>query len=220
MGKRGRAKLRKDFAIKLIHPEMGDFYFHYSNRIYNNSNRIYNNSNRIYNNYTFYFTQNLNKVNTWKTSKYAETQIKQISEYLQNKNAKILLEFGEEPNEEMKKKLTVSRKKYYFTINSVISKIHFEEAKNNINKLNETLINDSKMITKLIRKCKHVEKDFLKIVNKLTNDINLYRKDHSFLEKNKDSEPIFLDVVDASYGFRLLKLRTLKKVQIEDEIKS
>lgn len=204
MGKRGRAKSRKDFAIKLTHPEMGEFYFHYSNRIYSKS--------------IFYFTQNLNKVNTWKTSKYAESQITQIFESLENKYGKILLEFGEEPKEEMKSRLTLSRKKYYFTVNSIISKAALENAQNNIKRLDETLINDSKMITKLIRKSKHLENNFVKIVHKLADSINLYRNEHSFLEKNKNAEPIFLDIVDASYGFRLLKLKTLKKVQTEDEI--
>ena len=53
-------------------------------------------------------------------------------------------------------------------------------------------------------------------VEKLRNDLNLYRKDHSFLEKNKNSEEIFLDIVDASYSFRLLKLRNLKAIQTEE----
>ena len=206
MARRGRVKSRKDYTIKLVHPEMGEFYFHYYNRDYTR--------------YNYYFTQNLNKVKVWKTSKFVESQIKDIFDKLDDKKGKVFLEFGEEPNEEMKSKLTISRKKYYFTINSIMSKIHIDNAKNNISELNETLVNDSKLITKLIRKNKHIEKDFMKIINKLTNDINMYRKDYNFLEKSKDSEPVFIDIVDASYGFRLLKLKTLKKVQIENEIQS
>ena len=197
MGKRGRAKSHKDFTIKLNHPEMGDFYYHY----HNNGGYYSGHSGHRQ---TYYFTQNLNKVTTWKTSKYAETQIKEIFDTLQKNEGHILLEFGEEPNEELKGKLTISRKKYYFTVKSIMSKHLIKTAKDNVDKLNESLVNDSKMITKLIKKNKHIEKDFLSIINKLTTD----------------AEPVFLDIVDASYGFRLLKLRTLKKIQIEDEVQS
>lgn len=76
------------------------------------------------------------------------------------------------------------------------------------------------IITRLIKKSKHIEKEFMKIFQKLQDDINQYRKDHKFLETNNNSEPIFLEIVDASYSFRLLKLKTLKKVQIEDELQS
>jgi len=139
---------------------------------------------------------------------------------LQKNEGHILLEFGEEPKDELKDKLTVSRKKYYFTIKSIMSKQLIKTAKDNVDKLNESLVDDSKMITKLIKKNKHVEKDFMSIINKLTTDVNMYRKDYKFLEKNKDAEPVYLDIVDASYGFRLLKLKTLKKMQTEDEIQS
>jgi hypothetical protein len=204
-----RRKTLKEYAIRLNHPEFGDFYYQY-----NTANSYYSQSNN------YYFTQNLSKVETWKTLKFAEAKIKEINERLKNKQAKVLLSFGKEPKEELKSKMIVSRKKYYYPIASITSKVHVERAKENLDRLNESLIKDSRMITRLIKKSKHVEKSFIDIFKKLSNDIDQYRKDHNYLEKNKNCENVFLDIVDASYSFRLLKLKTLRKVQSEDEVQS
>jgi hypothetical protein len=204
----GRRKTNKEYTIRLVHPELGEFYYHYTNGDWGRN--------------TYFFTRDLHKVTTWKTVKYVDGEIKKIILNLDAKSkSKILLEFGKDvPKEELLLKMTISRKKYYYPITKVSSRFHIDNAKNTLNKLEETLLNDSKFITKMIKKSRHVEDGFMHIVNKLTNDLNLYRKEYSFLENNKDSEPIYLDIVDASYGFRLLKLKTLKKAQTENEISS
>lgn len=209
----GRRKGHKEYAIKLVHPELGDYYYHY-----NNNGGYYNpcKNNALF---SFYFTQNLNKVSTWKTLKFVEKQILEIKNRLDQKNGKILIELGKDAKDELKENAILSRKKYYYPIKSIMSKVHIDNAKNNLDKLNQTLVEDSKLITKLIKSSKHLEKDFMKIFHKLHDDINSYRKDHNFLEMNSNAEPIFLEIVDASYSFRLLKLKTLKKIQ-NDEILS
>ena len=52
-----RRKTLKEYAIKIVHPELSDFYYQY-----NTVNSYYATSNN------YYFTQNLNKVQTWKTN--------------------------------------------------------------------------------------------------------------------------------------------------------
>lgn len=84
--------------------------------------------------------------------------------------------------------------------------------------MNKTLVDDSKAITKMLKKNKQIEDNFMEVINKLVKDIDQFRKDHSFLERNKQIKSnAQLDIVDASYNFRLLKLRTLKKKCNEDE---
>lgn len=202
----GRRKIIKEYTIKLIHPELGEWYYHYNNNYYNKS--------------CFYFTQDLSKVTTWKTIKYVQREIKKIIEKLEkSKKYKIFLEFGKDPKEELKDKMNISRKKYYYPIESVTSKVHFDNAKTTIDTLNKSLVDDSKMITKMIRKNKHIEDNFNDLINKLVSDVKEYKENFNFLEKNnKNNSKILLDIVDASYGFRLLKLRTLKKKSEDEEI--
>jgi hypothetical protein len=207
--RRGRPRTNKEYSIKLVHPEFGVFYYQYSNL--NSWNGVG----------TYFFTQNLSKVSTWKNIKYTEKKILKITETLESRKAKILLSFDDDLKNKFitNSKLIISRKKYYYPItNKIVSKTHINLSKNKIDELNKTLVNDSKSITKLIKKSKHVEKEFMSIFKKLENDINSYRKEHKFLESNKNSEDIYIDIVDASYNFRLLKLRTLKTVQNEDDV--
>lgn len=204
----GRRKLIKEYAIRLIHPELGEWYYHYCN---NNYGR-----------YEFFFTQDLNKVLTWKTLKFTNKEIQVMIKNLEKGNYgahKILLEFGKTPKEELKDKMIISRKKYYYIIKSIpISKFHIENAQNIIDNLDKSLVEDSKNITKILKKNK--KSDNLPIlINKLSNDIDRYKKEAFFLEKTtQNSGNYVLDIVDASYNFRLLKLRTLKKVQVENDI--
>ena len=208
-----RRKSNKEYAIRLVHPDFGEYYFNYDNRNYDNLN---------HGTYIFMFTQTLSNVRKRKTLKIVEKQILDITNKLSDSiNNKILIpiteELREKLNEEIKSKLLFQRSKYYFIIQSVISKYHVNDAKNNIERLNVSLIEDSKQITNSIRETLHIEKDFMKVLKKFESDINQYRKDYSFLEKHTNIEVAYLDIVDASYGFRYLKLKTLREINIEDE---
>jgi len=203
-----RLKSNKEYAIKLVHPEFGDFYLTYKNT------PVYNTP------LTYFFSKNLSKVSTWKTLSYLEKEVSEIYKKLDNSIGKIHLSFGElNMNDDVdnlildntifKQKMIISRKKYYFPISDITSKELVENAKEIINNLNTTLIEDSKNITNLLIDSNQMEKSFMKTFGKLGSDIHLYRKNKNFLEKFKDNNYAYLEIVDASYKFRLLKLKTL-----------
>lgn len=205
----GRRKLTKEYAIRLVHPEIGEYYFNYIN-----TGGYYETKTDAI------FTQTLSKVRKWKTLKTVEEQILTITNELKSKKLKIFIPITNDAREnfsdDIKNKMICNRKKYYYPIEKVISKHHINAARNNVNRLNETLLCDTKMISEMIEKSEHLEKDFMKIIKKLENDLNTYRKDHSFLDKNKDVDIAHLDIVDASYGFRYLKLKTLREFVVDE----
>lgn len=198
-----RCKINKEYAIKITHPEFGEYYFSYTN-----NNGYYSN----HNNLSYIFTKNLNKVTTWKTIKYAEKEIFQIMENINKYRSNIKLLIGTEVNEEIKSRLILSRKKYYFIVNSVSSQSIIDRS----NRLNETILEDSKNITESIKKNSHIDKNFMEILKKFEKDINSFREDYNFLQKIKTND-VNLDIVDASYGFRRLKLKTLNMFQDDNE---
>ena len=91
MGKRGKRKSNKEYAIRLVHPEWGDWYYQYTPENYywgrSNTDPV--------------FTQNLSKVTTWKTTKSVEQKISDIQESL-NKKKKIRLNFGKNVDDNKK----------------------------------------------------------------------------------------------------------------------
>ena len=197
-----KIKSNKEYTIKLVHPVFGDFYYQY------------NNLSAGYLNNVFVFTQNLSKVKTWKSIKYIDKETNYIIENVSSGKSKIYLSFGQNVSDDIIMKLILIRKRYYYIINMISSKSHIQNAKNNIKDLNSSLLEKSKIITKSIKKCK-IDDDFMLILNKLSSDIHLYRKDYKFLQKYQDAEQVILDIEDASYGFRLLKLKTLKCLSID-----
>jgi len=240
-----RKRSNKEYAIRLTHPKLGIFYFNYENTQYYNYN---------HNDTKLVFTQNLKKVRTWKTLNAVNENISNIKDRLDNnKNDKIILPISNEKAEEIisindaqlpSSHLILSRKNYYYSISSIISKTHLDLAKSEIDNLDITMVNGSEEITKLIKKSnffkndftalfekmkngdftevtkllnnsQNFEKKFTQLFGKLKNDINKYQKNYMYFEKNKNNVGVTLDIADASYGFRLLKLKTLAKIEIE-----
>ena len=210
-----RFKSHKDYAIKLIHPEFGDFYYGYNNYK------------------TYIFTKNLKRVTKWKTKKVAEEHIDYIindtkkSSYEYGAH-KALLSFGKDIDNDIKdnipaNNLVYSMKRYYCSVNNLCTKDCIEKAKSLHEKQikeakkqieESTLLSDIEFIKQSVIDNKHIEKKFTKNIDKLKKDINEYTKNYNFL-KNIDNkkEYIMLEIVDASYGFRRLKLKTLKNVE-------
>lgn len=196
----GKRKSTKDYAIRLIHPDIGEYYFNYCD----NSNN-------------FVFTQTLSRVQTWKTNETLNWQIENIESKLKSQSSRIILSLGKDVSdikEEIKTKLICSMKRYYYPISCIKSKQLIENAKNNIIRLDKSLLPDSELITDMIKHSRQTDKNFISILKTLESDVNLYRKEYAYLQKNKNAEEIFLDIVDASYNFRLLKLKTLKNIQV------
>lgn len=208
-----RFKTNKEYAIKITHPEFGVYYYSHYNYAggysYNYNN--YNNSKVNY-----IFVQDLSKVLTWKSTGFTQKKLTEINSDLHSNSGKILLSLGTDVKQEIKDRAILSKKKYYFEINAITSREIAKTAQDDLDRLNISLLEDSKNIAKLIKKNKHVEKDFqkdfMKIFKQLESDINLCRKSYNFLD-NSQNVKVFIEIVDASYNFRLLKLRTLNKLQ-------
>jgi hypothetical protein len=201
-----RRKTNKEYAVRLTHPTLGVFYYHYTPSSYYYSSG-----------YIFYFTQNLSKVKTWKTQRFVQKEILNIQDRLNKKSSKIYLSLGTSVPDELKNKVVISRKRYFYPINSITSKFHLDEAENTIKQLSNTITADSKLVAKMAKKLKISDK-FMEIVDRLYKDVKVYKEKNEFLHKmkNSNSESIYLDIVDASYGFRLLKLKTLKNINVEE----
>lgn len=202
----GRIKNSKEYAI-ILKTKFGDYYYNYTNH-----NVIYN---------EFIFTQDLSKVSKWKTLKIVKNQIWNIKEKLETNYNKILLHVDDVNNFEIddKNKIIWKRKKPYYPILKVSSNIHLNKAKSNIESLNKNLYNDAEYVFNMIKENKHMEKDFISIFKKLSNDIILYRKEFSFIQKySNENVETYLDIVNASYGFRFLKLKNLNEIEMKNEI--
>jgi hypothetical protein len=211
-----RFKTNKEYAIKITHPEFGVYYYSHYN--YVASTYSYYSNNNSNSKFNYIFVQDLSKVLTWKSTGFTEKQIVEINTRLHNNSGQILLSLGTEVNQDIKDRAIISKKKYYFEVKAVTSREIAKTAQDDLSRLNVSLLEDCKKITKLIKKNRHVEKDFqkefMKIFKQFDTDINLCRKSYNFLD-NSQNVKVFIEMVDASYNFRLLKLRTLNKLQEE-----
>ena len=222
-----KIKTNKEYAIKVVHPEFGDFYFSYDG--HGGFKK------------TYIFTKNLSKVVTWKTSKFAKKQIDLILSYLETDKGKILLSLGEEVDENVKNRTILSRKKHFYPVNLAKSKLRVNDAIINIKGLNSNMIVNSKNLIKSIdnlsknifinnfessfddRKMflnlEHTEesikkiKDSLNVLGKFYNDSIFYVDEHKTIKNYEEDVDVYLDMVDASNNFRGLKMRTLKKLE-------
>lgn len=205
-----RIKTNKEYAIRLVHKDLGTFYFNYIN-----DNPWYNGSTLKY-----VFTKDLNKVKTWKTLSFAERYIDDISTKLKTSKSYIILPYGTEfPDvpDKYKDSIKLYRTKYEYRIDKIVSRIHIQKSEEIISELDKSLLTDSKHIFKTIKKLLFMEDGFEKIVSKLAKDVKEYKKNHKFLHSVKDCDDVYLDIVDASFNFRTLKLRNLKVLDQESE---
>jgi hypothetical protein len=197
-----RFKSHKDYAIKMVHPEFGDFYFSYADTYAN----------------LYIFTKNLKRVCKWKTKNSILSKINEIIE--STHRSRILLSFGKDVNDSFKnrilidKNMTVSMKRYYYRVRNVSTSVFIKEAQINIDAISKTLVPDVESIRQAIINNAVDEKKFMDKLQEFIKDINEYRKNYSIIKKyTRNTEGLaFIDIVDASYGFRNLKLKTLKNV--------
>ena len=186
-----RIKSKKEYTL-IIHSKLGDFFFHY-----------------YLGNY--YFTQNLNKVKTWKSRKFSEKTILKILE----KENSILLELGNncESYEEYKDQLIYSRNKYFLPLKYVKYMNKINEISSRFELLNYSLIKDAESITETIRNFNHTEKSFRKIINNFRDDIWEYQEYNKIIQVRNNKNVPIIDIVDASFNFRFLKLTKLNQTQ-------
>jgi len=74
-----------------------------------------------------------------------------------------------------------------------------------LNKSNETLTS--------LNTYNEKQTDLLFKVNNYIEDISLYKKYKNIIEESNNYYGLYLDIIDASYGFRRLKLSTLKSLK-------
>lgn len=207
-------KIFKDFAIKLIHPDFGDFYYSWRRE------------------HNYVFVKELPKVMKWKTTKFTEKQIKLIQSDLEKNKGSILLSFGDNVNDSLKSRMIISKKRYYFPITEIIDMSNLNVAKEGINKYNSEFKDvyekflvslkdikndlllkntDEKTFINDINENILTFKNFVKDTNKLSKNIDNYLYHKNILEELSTHSGSYLDIVDASYNFRKLKLNTINK---------
>ena len=201
-----RIKSNKEYAIRLTIPsipELGHYYYSYNN----NGDSFASSESR------YMFTQDLSKVNKRKTLVRVKNDIIQIQDTLKLDKGEILISFGkkldEDINENVKSKLFLHRGTYYLKINKVFSNYQIENAKKIKNDLDKTLSKDAQYIADIIKNSQHFNKNFIGVVNKLSKNVNLYKKSYNLIKENEMTMPSTLDIVDASHNFRFLKLKKL-----------
>lgn len=225
-----RIRTSKEFAIKLIHPKFGDFYYSYAGW----SDKGYH----------YIFVRNLSKVSKWKTEKFTEKQINNMLTSTKNKKCKILLSFGENVDDSLKTLMIESKKKFYFPVSSIASLYSlnktiedniiiesnlktqsisflgvFEDLKNNFIPNLEEYLSDSTVNQKNVNFENQLS--YIDILMKNTSELSHLMKDYIsnnkqihntklIVDDNKKNDGAYLDIVDASYNFRSLKIKTLK----------
>lgn len=237
-----KIKINNEYAIRIIHPTLGIYYYSYCGL--NDKFR------------SFVFTKKLQKVQTWKTEKFAEKTIDYILSKMEDHKGKIYMSLGLELSDnidkDLKQNVIMSRQKYYYSVEStknIRTKINLINAEKNNNNLIRTLIYDSERINYMyddIKQCffnntinilSDDNIDFDKILNesddtlssltafneiqneltikvkKYNSDIIFYKENCEIIETHNNYEGLYLDIIDASHGFRKLKLQSLNLLQ-------
>ena len=198
-------KSNKEYALKLNHPEFGDFYFNcYTIPTWREKN--------------FKFTKDLSKVKKWKTKKFVENVISIIDTNLKRKSGEIILMFGDEVEDLLKSKLVLDKKKYYHHIKFIRNYEILNKSKDDFYKIHDILILNSEELTKILKSENFDRNDFIEAKKMFNNNMAIHTKKYNILENNNMGENIVFNIVDASFGFRLLKLKNLKSVQEKREV--
>ena len=205
MGKRGRAKTNKEYAIRISHPNMGDFYYSH----YNENGR------------KCMFTQDLSKVSKWKTKKIVEDFIKN---YLFDCKYVLVINLGKVDTDYVTtdKNKYVFRKRLYYSIPAVAEKgkiLEYNESMELVyDSLKKQLVDFNNLLTDDDFLKKQYEKENRDILNKFVNNINMFKKyQNNIIKYTKDLEDtFFVDIVNASFNFRTLKIKTLNIINEKD----
>lgn len=205
MGRRGRAKSNKEYAIRISNPKVGDFYYSH----YNENGR------------KCMFTQDLSKVSKWKTKKIVEGIIK---DYLIRSNYNLVISLGKVDTDYVPtdKNKYVFRKRLYYSIPAVAEKGKIVEVNESMELIYDSLKRQLMDFNNLLSDDdflrKQYEKENRDILNKFVNDINIFKKhQNNIIKYTKDLEnTFFLDIVNASFNFRTLKIKTLNTINEKD----
>lgn len=182
----------QEYAIRLVFPEVGDFYLSRIESKWNCCNYL--------------FTSKLSKAQKWKTKNKIEEILIHISE--SEDSIFLLLDSDTDLPPKYKDLIICSMKKYRFLIKKITTKDNIDKIRSNIDGLDLVLLEDSNIITNLIQNA-NIDNDTLRFLKKFKIDIQLYRKLNGYLSFFDDDK--YIEVVDASYGFRRLKMIKLNE---------
>lgn len=203
----GRFASNKEYAIRITHPEIGGFYFSYDNWG------------------KYIFTSDLSKVRKWKTLDVVKKQIDRLinnTNYYNDGRSRIRISDFDVPNHLLSNVIHERKQKYYL-VKKLVSKSNIRNIEKNMDDIYNVLKPDFKNISDLFQKDKfkeiQYEEDFLKYFNGFLKLLNEYKKNQRILSKqlNNKYETIYIDIVDASFNFRGLKLKKLEGKQTEIE---
>lgn len=193
MGRLKLPKNNKEYAIRLYHPEFGYFYYSHSNIAYTRNKK-------------FYFVQNLKTVAKWKKKDVAEKNMEYI---LSKKYHTLLLSFNKN-SEIQHTNIEVYGKRKYYTINRIpLTEKNIETLKLKKEELQKALDINFVLMSELFNQ-KIFNDNFFKMVNLFKRDTRAYKDIH---DKLRNDEVVVIDIVDASFNFRGLKLKNLNSLE-------
>lgn len=197
----GRTKKIREYAIRITHPELGSFYFAHEN---------WN---------TYMFTHELPKVKKWKTLKVIEEQVNRITDNAnggRNPTVRFYCSHLEIP-EHLRRNTQIIRRKNTYFVNHLISKDRVKNTENDMGIIYENIKNQMGTIKNQIDNDTFIKNqyddDFYSSFNEFTKNVSEYRKKQRIIHRQLKSkyESVYIDIVDVSFNFRTLKLKTLNK---------
>ena len=192
-----KEKGRKDYAIRLIHPE-GVFYYRYHTYTWLFMNDISKGRSGKVHQHIFVFSPEVSsRVRTWKTTKFTEKEIEQMISVLNGGGGRIGLSTGS------------GKRGYRTTDFTVVTAPHLikrsQEELDTVTKLVTEGVNSQILNNALQNKI--IDKKFRDSIGVIQNALCGIDFDALNIKSR-----VVLDVVDASYGFRLLKLKKLENL--------
>ena len=196
----GRFKSNKEYAIRITHPELGSFYFNYENY------------------QKFIFTTDLSKVRKWKTLKIANDQVDRILKFTNYRNSGMTIFNCDNLiiPDHLKNNVVTERKRKIYKVRHLISKDRIVEIENAMDELYLALKVQLKEINNLFEndtfKDLQYNDDVKNNFNNFTKNIAKYKQKQKIHIRhlNDKYEKVYIDIVDASFNFRVLKIKKLQ----------
>ena len=203
----GRIKSNKQYSIRITHPIHGVFYYSHFN----------------WDKMQYIFTQKLSSVSKWKTKKIVEQNISEMVQHTTN-SRNIVFQVGVVKDDdttlgdiELGQDMFVFRKRIYQKVRQVIKKSEVSESSDEMLKIYDTLKLGLKELNELFGDDSFIdvqyEKDTKSIFNRFVQNMNMYNKHQNRVIKatklRKNNQLVYIDLVNSSFNFRGLKLKTL-----------
>jgi len=232
-----KIKINNEYAVRINHPEFGIFYFSYSsNNIKGETFVFTKNLSKVQTWKTIKFSDNqINVIISamkFKTrniylsldknieNKTQDNIIKSRNKYYyvidssQDIKSKMLLLTADKNIKKLNDTLIEDSESIY----NLYTNIKTNVITSNFKKINncdvdfDKILKDSNDTLSAIQLQNDIQNELALKVNNYIDDISQYKKDNNILKEFECYTGIYLDVIDASYGFRKLKLKLLNNI--------